>query len=198
MIGYDDTGKSLTEVSQMVSQRIALHGVSSNPLNGRRRRSSLRPGPLTRLLARLRAGSLDRALAAGADPAASGQLAARASILTSRRFRRALAEGLERWLQAAYGRRQRRRVLPPRSLATAHAGQVRGVIAQLRGGAPLYAPGVAAVGELLSDTAGPAYHGDSGTLAQRLAEARSAMDGVPRAIRRTPAGIARGPVSTWR
>jgi hypothetical protein len=183
----------------MVPQRIALHRISSDALDGGRRRSNLQPGPLTRLLAGLRGGSLDRALAAGADPAASRELTARASIVTSPRFRRALAEGLERWLQAAYGRPHSRRVLPPRSLAAANAGQVRDLIAQLRGSAPLYARGVAAVDELLSDTTGPAYRGDGDTLARRLAEARTGMDGpVPGAIQRTPGGTARVSVSTWR
>jgi hypothetical protein len=182
----------------MVPHSTPSHGNRSNPRNGRPRHS-LRPDPFTRLLARLRAGSLDRALASGADPGASSQLTARASILTTPRFRRSLAEGLERWLQAAYGARHRRRVLPPRSLAAANAGQVRGIVAQLRGSAPLYAPGVAAVEELLSDTTGPAYRGDGETLAQRLAEARTAMEGrAPRAIRRAPARRARGSVSTWR
>ena len=52
------------------------------------------PGPRARLLARLRARSLDEGLLAGFDPAGSPQLAARALALTSPRSRAALADGL--------------------------------------------------------------------------------------------------------
>jgi hypothetical protein len=71
-----------------------------------------RPAPSARLVARVRAAALDRALLAGADPARSSQLAARAHALTSPRSRAAAADGLERWLSSADGATSRRRVLP--------------------------------------------------------------------------------------
>ncbi len=136
---------------------------------------ALGPGWLARLAARVRSGSLDDALIAGADPAGSRQLAARAMMLTSPRFRAAAADGLDRWLQAAHGARSRHRVLPPRAVTLANAPELRELIALLRGAGPLYASGIAAVGRLLSDGTGPAYVGDADALARELREAGAAM-----------------------
>jgi hypothetical protein len=138
---------------------------------------TLEPGRVARLLARVRAGSLDDALIAGADPADSRQLAARAFELTSRRFRTSLADGLERLLQAAQGPPSPRRVLPRRSTALANACELRELAALLRGASPLYARGVAVLDRLLIDGSGPAYVGDAEALARRLRESRAAMVG---------------------
>ncbi len=137
----------------------------------------LRPAPSARLLARLRTTALDRALLAGADPAHSRQLAARAQALTSPRSRAAAADGLERWLSAANGATSRRRVLPRRALAVANASEACEIVSLLRGSAPLYARGIALLGLLLNDGTGPAYVGDSDTLPRLLAEVRAAMTG---------------------
>lgn len=136
-----------------------------------------RPAWFARIPARLRAAALDRALLAGADPAHSSQLAARAHVLTSLRSRAAAADGLERWLSAADGATSRRRVLPRRALAMTNAPEVREIVSLLRGSAPLYARGIALLGSLLSDGTGPAYVGDSGVLARRLGEVRATMEG---------------------
>jgi hypothetical protein len=136
-----------------------------------------RPGASARLRALLRSASLDEALIAGADPAASRPLAARAYTLTSLRFRDALASGLERWLEAADGRTSRQRVLPQRALAVASAPDVREVVATLLGSAPLYARGIASIARLFGDGSGPAYAGDGELLAERLEEARAALSG---------------------
>jgi hypothetical protein len=50
---------------------------------------AMAPGAFTRLRARVRSGSFDRALIAGADPASRPELAARAAALNSRRNRAA-------------------------------------------------------------------------------------------------------------
>jgi hypothetical protein len=143
---------------------------------------ALEPGRLARLLARARAGSLDRALIAGADPAGSRQLAARAAALTSPRVRALTADGLERLLQAAQGPPSRRRVLPRRDPVLASASELRELATRLREPAPLYARGVAIAGELLTDGSGPVYLGDRQSLALKLHEARAALAGQDMAV----------------
>src|SRR5271166_1127413 len=109
----------------MVPQKIDLDGQESFPFDyDRATARALEPGRLARLLARARSASLDDALIAGADPAGSRQLAARALRLTSPRFRTSLADALERLLQAAQGPPSRRRVCPRRRTALANAPEL--------------------------------------------------------------------------
>jgi hypothetical protein len=156
--------------------RIARRG-DSETLYGRLAREMREPGRLPRLLARARSGALDRSLIAGRDPAASRQLAARASRLTSRRQRSAIADALERVLQATQESPSRRRVLPSRSSVLANLPAISGLADLLRAPSPLYAQGVALVSELIADGTGPVFTGDAGDLARRLREARSALLG---------------------
>jgi hypothetical protein len=156
-------------------------GKRLQPLSGRSSDDPLRRGSsarlLARMLARLHAAALDKALLVGADPTQSRQLAARAQELTSPRSRAAIADGLERWLSAAHGATSRRRLLPRRALALDNASAARAIIELLRGSAPLYARGIALLASLLSDGTGPAYVGDSAVLARLLGEARATMAG---------------------
>ena len=135
------------------------------------------PGPVTRCLARLRARRLDRALVAGADPAGSSQLEARAARLTAPGHRAILAEGLERLVQAAHGPRRRWWAPCARDHLVANTVEIGELAEILRGSAPVYARGVAMVDQLLTDGAGPAYLGPRETLARRLREARAALRG---------------------
>ena len=156
------------------------------------------PGPRARLLARLRAGSLDRELLAGADPAGSPQLAARALALTSPRSRATLVAGLERWLSPARGATSRLRVLPRRDLAVAGEAEVRAIVTELRGSTRLYAQGLAQLRALITDGTGPAYVGERDVLAGLLAEARAAIAGhAPPAPVGHP-GRERRPSEVWR
>src|SRR5918911_2150755 len=86
---------------------------------------TIEPGWAARVGARLRADALDRALMAGADPAASPQLAARAGWLTSRRTRTALAAGIERALAASREPSSPARVTPRRANVSAQGGELR-------------------------------------------------------------------------
>jgi hypothetical protein len=171
-----ETGNCKTEVSMMLS-----HEVGSLPfesfLSGYDRLAgcTLDPGPVARLAAVARGYSLDRELAAGADPASSEQLAARAARLTSTRSRRLLADGLERLERTARGRQRRWWAIDERSHVVDNAEQIGELAELLRADTPLYAPGIALVRELLGDGNGPAYHGGAATLAMRLREARAAM-----------------------
>jgi len=136
-----------------------------------------RPGPAVRLAARVHAERLDRALIAGGDPLASRQLAARAARLTSRRFRTLLAAGLDQLVRSAQGPAGSPRVHPHRDSTLANAEELRELASVLRGPAPLYAGGIAALGALVSDPGSPAYLGDRDALARRLRVARAAMSG---------------------
>jgi hypothetical protein len=139
---------------------------------------TIEPSWLNRVGARLRAHALDRALIAGADPAASPQLAARAGALTSRANRATMARGIERLVQAALqSPRGRRAVVPPREAVAGHADQLRALASLLQGHTPLYARGIAMVRELLTDGTGPAYYGDGEALTRRLRETQSALGG---------------------
>jgi hypothetical protein len=135
------------------------------------------PDRLARLLARARFGSLDKALIAGADPAASPQLAARAARLTEPRYRASVALGIERLLETAQGRRRRRTVLPRGGHLLVNETELHALAAELRGGTPLYARGIAMMGRLLTDGSGPAYLGDADALARSLRDADAAMSG---------------------
>jgi hypothetical protein len=136
---------------------------------------TLCPGAIARLAALVRAGALDRALSAGADPASSAPLAARAARLASPRNRRLLAEGLERLLRAAHGPQSRWWAVSERGHLIENAEQIRELAALLRADVPLYAHGIALLEQLLGDGTGPAYHGGGAILARRLREARVAM-----------------------
>lgn len=134
------------------------------------------PGVTARVAARLRRDALDRALIEGADPAATGQLAARVAKLTSRSTRQEVARGLDHL--ACDGREAggRWRVRPSRAAAAANAPELRALAARLREPGPLYVRGIAMLSRLLTDGTGPAYSDSRGhLLAKRLRDARVAM-----------------------
>ncbi len=138
---------------------------------------TFRPDRLTRLQARMRGRSLDRALIAGADPAGSRALAARAAHLTSQRSRALTAGGLERLVRQAAANGRRWRVLVRPDCVLENASAICQLASLLRSDAPVYASGVAIVNQLLTDGAGAAYVGDAAQLASELARARTALAG---------------------
>jgi hypothetical protein len=145
---------------------------------GRASERALKPSRLARLLARVRACSLNDALIAGADPTASRQLAARALQLTSPRSRSSLAEGLDRLLRSAQEAPGRWRMCPRRGAVCANSSTLGELASLLVSASPVYARGVAALEQLLSDGTGAAYRADGEALACRLEECRAAMTGV--------------------
>jgi hypothetical protein len=139
---------------------------------------AIEPGWATRISARIHSHALDRALIAGADPAESPKLAARAGRLTSRGHRMLMACGIERLLERAQEPpHPRRAVAPQRATVAGHADQLWALAALLRGRTPLYARGIAMVTELLTDGTGPAYSGEPEALAQLLRETQHALAG---------------------
>lgn len=162
----------------MLSQEIGTVGGESFSISYKRLLGrTLGPGWLARLAAHIHSQSLDRALIAGADPAGSPQLAARAAQLTTSRTRALIAEGLERLVVAAQGPQKRWRAVSRHGHLLANAAELHELAALLRGGAPLYARGIAILNQLLTDGTGPAYLGAGESLAYLLDEARTAMDG---------------------
>jgi hypothetical protein len=129
-----------------------------------------------RVAARVFARRLDRALIAGADPASSPRLAARAALLTSRSTRSELADGLDRLIASAQLPPARRRSVPRHSSVLANSKQLRELAAMLRDTRPLYVSGIAMLCALLTDGTGPVYNGSDGrALESELLRARAAL-----------------------
>ena len=135
------------------------------------------------LIARWRAGELDRQLAAGASPAATALLAIRAGQLTGRRLRERVAAGLTRAVRdaergacgfSAAARPDRHEVIAARTvLATLDR--------RLRGAEPVTAQGVALLELLLTDGTSPLYApNEPGALGSRLRAAAAALDASAR------------------
>jgi hypothetical protein len=126
----------------------------------------------------LRKGSLDRSLAAGADPAASPELSRRARQLTSRRCRAGLAASIRNLLGTAEERPrgftaavpiQRRAILRERQLLLQLA-------ADLESQDELEPRGIALVEGLLIDGGSPLYvEGPEGVLHGALVHAHAAL-----------------------
>ena len=151
-----------------------LAGLADGRVAGRRPEQ----GWAMRLSERLRSHALDRALSDGADPAATRQLAAHASLITTPAMRAELAESLERLARTEHEPTTYRRVVPFRRAIRANATELRALAALLRGSTPVRARGVAMLRALVTDGTGPAYTDrDGGALAGRLSSARSAAAG---------------------
>jgi hypothetical protein len=139
--------------------------------------AKLEHGVLANVAAHLRAGSLDRALAAGADPGASRQLAARARLLTSRRRRAAAACALERLVRSAQGPHRRWWALSHHNTVLANSSELHALASLLRSERPVYAHGVALLNQLLSNGTGPVYQDGGDELAPLLQRVHAAIEG---------------------
>jgi hypothetical protein len=119
---------------------------------------------------------LDRALAAGADPAASRQIAARTAQLGSTLMRTRIADQLERLALSADKPRSRLRILPSRAAMLGNRSEMLELADILRQDRPLYARGVAMLKVILTDGTGPAYTDQrGGALARQLQVARASL-----------------------
>ncbi len=144
----------------------------------RRATRLFRPSVGARVAARLRRGSLDRALTEGADPAASPLIAARATQLCGASTRARIADGLERLARSPDRPRNRARITPWAAAMLANRSALLELAGMLRARGPLYARGVAPLAIIVTDGAGPAYtdrHGD--VLARQLQLARAGLTG---------------------
>jgi hypothetical protein len=143
-----------------------------------------------RLLARCLAPRLDRRLADGARPEENAVLAARAMVLTSVSYRRALAGSLRRTLAASVSPHTRPRLMAAsrsaggarqpyvplrRDRIAESASELDGLAGCLAGPGPVPAQGVAMVSQMLADGAGPLYRAgardDLNAIIERAAQA---------------------------
>jgi len=161
----------------------------SKPQSPRQRRSMGRVGPERtaqlfepRLVVRLRARAcrltLDRALAAGADPSASPLLAARAAQLVDASVRQRIASYLEQFASTVDAPRGRIRTLPLRSAVRPNQEALIEIARMLGHHGAYYARGIAMLELVLRDGTGPAYTDPSGEgLARQLALAAQGLTG---------------------
>ena len=130
-----------------------------------------------RLAARFRGGALDRALLAGADPSASPALAARASLLTSRRSRDEIARALDALVRRAQGPQRRWWDLAQREAILENSSELHALAMTLARDRVVYAAGVAHLRQLVTDGTGPAYRGSASALARALRDAGRVLQG---------------------
>ena len=122
----------------------------------------------------MHADHLDRALAAGVDPAAGALLARRASQLTTRRSRAGFVRALEAHLAEARRPRARSSAAVPlcRGEVLHAAPEIRRLVVCLRDDREIRAQSIARVRRLLTDGTGPLYaYSPPGTLARAVAAA---------------------------
>lgn len=131
-----------------------------------------------RVAARLRATSLDRALAAGLDPSSSPALAARADLLRKHRAREAVAAAIYQTLKDAtvgippYSMR----VPPARDAVRRNRRELLDLAAELRQAEDVSARGMAATCLLLGDGTGPLYYeAEHGALRAAVIRATSSL-----------------------
>src|SRR4051812_16248718 len=125
---------------------------------------------------------LDRALAAGADPASSRELAARAGQLTGVRGRGLAAQSLERVVEAAAGSPDGQLpsavVAPDVGALRANRSALHDLLDRLRSPEPVRPAGAARLLELLRDGGGPLYRaGSPGALLAELDRIHRALSG---------------------
>jgi hypothetical protein len=121
--------------------------------------------------------SLDEALADGASPVWSPQLALRARQLVSRGSRQRLATSLERLVKEAKGSVSPPVPVPRQEILEAQTS-LFSIAARLRDERPVYARGVALLSRLRSDRRGPAYNPHAGGSLRHAVEAiAAALDG---------------------
>lgn len=143
-------------------------------------RRSFRLAPLVGLLSRLRRPWLDRALALGADPAASPYLSQRAAVLTSGHSRTRLIDSLalSRFAARHRGLGYGSRVTPHREEVARARAQFTELESILRSPQPVYCRGMALGWRLITDGASPLYapvrHGE---LQEALADVIAALGG---------------------
>ena len=132
-----------------------------------------------RVLARVRARALDRALASGIPTDTTPALWLRARALTRPWVARELGQQLCRIVQEAHEPRRMpgMRVTPARERVLAAEDDLRVLASRLQSGEPIAAHGIAKVHLLLSDGTGPLFHRDSDrNLSEAIREATSALN----------------------
>ncbi len=138
-----------------------------------RRDDATRVSVRTRVIARLRAGKLDRMLAVGVPAPEGSALAVHAARLMSVREREAVARSLRRTLHDAYSRNALMASRTALHVPNVKAAKDRidQVTLRLHSPRPVTPRGVARLRVLLSDGSGPMYRYGRGDLEGRLGAA---------------------------
>ncbi len=157
----------------------------TTPLDSMPDRGSDRPGNSLRLRlrARLHRANLTRALAEGADPAASDELALRGRQLTSKRNRRMLARSLRRSIADAHRPATTHGAVPiidRRGVLDAEPA-IAELVERLLAPRPVQAAGMAMVERILTNAdPSPLYSpSEPGALQQTIRAATAALDRQP-------------------
>ena len=134
--------------------------------------------------ATLRRSELTRALAEGADPTGSADLALRARQLTSARSRRTLARAMRRTIDEAHRPPLARSpaVIIRRGAVLEAEDAIRTMIARLTSGQPVRAQGMAMAERILTNAdASPLYNpAEPGALQRQITVATAAMERADR------------------
>ncbi len=161
----------------MSNNHIRADDASTARTSGGARRGDTRRSVRARVMARLRAGRFDWALAVGVPAPTGSPLAVHAARLTSAAERRAVAAVLRRAVRDAKDGRapQSRRVLMHRANIASAEALIDEVALRLDDPHPVSARGVARLRRLLSDGTSPLYLTGRGDLTGRLGAALAAL-----------------------
>jgi hypothetical protein len=164
------------------SHRSSPHGASSSTWVAPRPRPRSRCGAPVALTAWWRSWELDRRLAAGADPRSDPLLQARARLITGRRSRKRVAEGLAGALAKSRQQPTFTAAVRPNGREVVAARTVLATLGcRLRSSEPVAARGVAILLVLLCDCTSPLFApGEPGALGSGLRAAAAALEPVER------------------
>jgi hypothetical protein len=139
------------------------------------------PGFWDRILARVRARTLDERLLAGVPPEESRLLMARSAILLAPENRSDVARALSEMLDSAQHARMNymraQVVLRDFELVKARS-QILDLVQVLEGDAPVSARGVILADRLIRDGGSPMFWGSNDSVQAALSDVRAALDGA--------------------
>jgi hypothetical protein len=142
------------------------------------------PGLAVRIRTRFGRTALDEAIATGAVPSGSAELALRAEQLSSPAERARIANGLVEALgDARRGEPMSLRLRPQREVVRDAGDDILALVLRLRDDRPVGIAGVAAAARLVDDRRSAIYRDDAGELHDAIRSAQSALDAT-----REPAG----------
>jgi hypothetical protein len=130
-----------------------------------------------RIRTRFGRAGLDEALATGADPGGSAELALRAEQLSAPAERGRIANALVEAIgDARRGEPMTLRQQPQREVVRDAADDILALVLRLRDDRPVGIAGVAAAARLVDDRRGPMYRDDAGDLHDAIRSAQLALD----------------------
>lgn len=163
----------------MADNKLPANVLSTIPaaLEARWPQATPRPSIATRLIARLRAGHLDRLIAVGVPAPVGSAQAAHEARLTSAAERDSIARSLRTTVTDAHGRGVLLSSRLPLHVPNITAAEdvIDAVTLRLHSPRPVNARGMARLRQILSDGTGPLYRYGRGDLRGRLGAALAAL-----------------------